>query len=339
MKELYACRIARRAGLTLLLGIAATALGPSAEASSGQQDGAEGGSSNGMGATARPQISTGSVVSKDGTTIAYTQAGSGPVVIIVSPALSPGASGARLAALLAQNFTVFTYDRRGRGQSTDTQPYAVEREVEDIEALIDSAGGSAALFGGSSGAALALEAANRLPDKVRQLAAFEPPFIVDDSRPPVPADFVAKVRELVAGDRRSDAVEYFMVAGVGLPAEVAAKMKEAPMWGAMEKLAHTLEYDGRVMGDTQRGKPLPTDRWTAVRMPTLVLAGERSDAFLQNSAKALADVLPQAQLKTLAGMDHSAMFMAPGQIATVLTEFFQSGASGEPGKAGAATQG
>ncbi len=249
--------------------------------------------------------------SKDGTVIAFEQSGSGPTLILVSGALSNRSGGARLAALLAPHFTVINYDRRGRGNSTDTQPYAVQREVEDIEALIDANGGSAFLFGNSSGAVLALEAANKLPGKVNKAVLFEPPFVVDDSRPRVPADFVSKVNQLVSSGKRGEAVEYFMVDAVGVPADAVAQMKQSPMWAAMEKSAHTLAYDGAIMGDTQAGKPLPAQRWAMATMPVLVIDGGNSDPWLRHSAKALADILPKAQYRTLEGQDHSANFTAP----------------------------
>jgi pimeloyl-ACP methyl ester carboxylesterase len=138
------------------------------------------------------------VRSKDGTTIAFDQSGQGPAIILVAAALSNRLVTTQLAALLAPHFTVINYDRRGRGDSGDTQPYAVEREIEDIEALIDEAGGSAFVFGHSSGAVLALEATGKLPTRIKKQALYEPPFIVDDSRPPVPEDFATHVAELVS---------------------------------------------------------------------------------------------------------------------------------------------
>lgn len=266
------------------------------------------------------------VTSKDGTPIAFDQSGEGPPLILVAGALSSRASATRLAALLAPHFTVIAYDRRGRGDSSDTPPYAVQREVEDLEALIDHAGGSAYLFGSSSGAALALEAASKLPAKVKKQALFEPPFIVDDSRPPVPADFVKEVTELAASGRRGEAVEYFMGKAVGVPPEMLAQMKTMPMWPAMEQMAHTIAYDGMVMGDTQAGKPLPAQRWAAATMPTLVLDGEKSDPFLRHAAEALANILPKAQRRTLEGQDHSVAHRAPEALVPVLVEFFNGSA-------------
>ena len=262
------------------------------------------------------------VKSKDGTAIAFEKSGSGPVVILVSGALSDRRGGAGLAAQLARHFTVINYDRRGRGDSGDTPPYAVAREVEDIEALIDHAGGSAHLFGASSGAALALEAASRLPGKVKRAALFEPPFVSDDSRAPMPADLATRLEGMLASGRRGDAVDYFMTNAVLVPPEVVAQMRGSPMWPAAEKLAHTLPYDMAVMGDTLFGKPLPADRWKSARMPVLVLDGGKSGAWLRNSARSLSEVLPGAKLRTLEGQDHSAPSMAPQVLAPVLIDFF-----------------
>ncbi|HZN64908.1 MAG TPA: alpha/beta hydrolase [Tepidisphaeraceae bacterium] len=262
------------------------------------------------------------VKSKDGTPIAFERSGKGPVLILVSGALSDRRSGTGLAAQLAPHFSVINYDRRGRGSSGDTQPYDVAREVEDIEALIDHAGGSAHLFGASSGAALALEAASKLPGKVKKAALFEPPFVTDDSRPPIPPDLAARLNELLAAGRRGDAVEYFMSKAVLVPPEAVAPMRKSPMWPDMEKLAHTLPYDVAVVGDPLFGRPLPAGRWRAAKMPVLVLDGGRSGAWMRNSARSLAKVLPDAKHRTLEGQDHSAPFTAAPVVAAALVEFF-----------------
>jgi pimeloyl-ACP methyl ester carboxylesterase len=145
------------------------------------------------------------VTSKDGTTIAFDQYGTGPAVILVTGAAAfasqPG--GDALAVQLAPHLTVINYDRRGRGKSGDTQPYAAKREIEDIEALIDAVGGSAFLYGISSGAVFALEAPSSLPKKVKKLAIYEPPFIIDSSRPPLPDDYVPQLNVAIAADRRA----------------------------------------------------------------------------------------------------------------------------------------
>ncbi len=157
-------------------------------------------------------------------------------------------------------------------------PYAVEREVEDLDALITQAGGSAFVFGHSSGAVLALEAARLLPKKITKLALYEPPFIIDDSRPPAPANFAQRLRELVEAGRRSDAVEYFMLI-IGFPADMVGQMRQSPMWLSQEATAHTLAYDITVMGDTMSSNPAALQKWAGVTIPTLVMDGT---VFLQN---------------------------------------------------------
>ena len=262
------------------------------------------------------------VTSHDGTRIAFEQSGAGPALIMVSGAFhhrGMNPPGADPAGPLAAHFTVYSYDRRGRGESGDTAPYAVEREVEDIEALIEEAGGSAFVFGHSSGAALALEAARLLPDKITKLALYEPPFIVDDSHPPLPKDYVAHLTELSAAGRRSEAVEYYMTAAMGMPAEAIAPMRSEPMWPALEAVAHTIAYDGAIMGDTMSGIPEPLKRWASVTVPTLVMDGGDSPPMMHSGAQALVNVLPNTRYRTLAGQTHG---VAPEVLAPVLMEFF-----------------
>jgi pimeloyl-ACP methyl ester carboxylesterase len=258
--------------------------------------------------------------SKDGTTIAFDTSGGGPPLIVVGGALNTRQAAATLAELLAPSFTVYAYDRRGRGDSGDTPPYAVEREVEDLQALVEDAGGTAFAFGHSSGAVLALEAAAAAAG-IPKLVLYEPPFIVDDSRPPLPTDYVAHLRELAATDRRGEAVEYFMTTGVGVPAEAIPSMRESPFWPSLEAVAHTLWYDGVIMGDNMVGKPLSADRWASVTIPTLVIDGGASPPSLRNAAQQLADVLPNARRLTMEGQTHE---VDPTLLAPVLTEFFTS---------------
>ena len=263
------------------------------------------------------------VTSRDGTTIAYEQLGSGPAIVLVGAALSDRGDTAKLAKLLAREFTVINYDRRGRGQSADTHPYAVAREVEDIEALINAAGGSAYLFGSSSGAVLALEAGSKLGGKVNGLFLYEPPFIVDDSRPPMPDDLVEQIERLVAADRRNDAVKLFFTKGMGIPAVFVTLMRLLmPGWSKHTGMAHTLPYDFAVLAGTQTGKPLPAERWVSAQSPTLVLVGSKSESFFHSGAKALSNILPRAQYRALEGRDHSAVQMAPNALATAVEEFF-----------------
>jgi len=259
------------------------------------------------------------VLSRDGTTIAFDRSGEGPALILVGGALSDRSAGAQLAALLAPHFAVYTYDRRGRGDSGDTAPYAVLREVEDIEALITEADGSAFVFGHSSGAVLALEATSKLPTKVKKLALYEPPFIVDDSRALLAEDYVTHLTELVAAGHRGDAVEYFMTKAVDVPAEFIPPMRNDPMWPGMEALAHTIAYDGTIMGDTMSGSSLPLKKWASVAVPALVIDGGASPAWIRNGAQALAEVLSDAQRCTLEGQGHGP---APEVLAPVLVEFF-----------------
>jgi pimeloyl-ACP methyl ester carboxylesterase len=266
------------------------------------------------------------VTAKDGTTIAFERTGRGPVVILVAAALADRSGTARLARHLAEHFTVVNYDRRGRGKSTNTQPYAVEREVEDIEALIEESGGSAFVFGSSSGSVLALEAASNLGPRITKLFMYEPPFIIDDSHPPIPDDFIKQVTDFVSAGHRDEAVKLFFAKGMGIPAFIVTLMRLLmPGWSKMAGMAHTLPYDLTILAGTQSGKSLPPGRWTSATAPTLVMVGSKSEAFFHNGAKALADLLPNAQYRALEGRDHSAVFLAPKAIAAAAAQFFLVG--------------
>lgn len=258
------------------------------------------------------------VTSQDGTKIAFDQSGSGPAVILVGGALSDRSSAGELSGLLAPHLTVISFDRRGRGDSGDTPPYAVAREIQDIQALIAYAGDAAFLYGMSSGAVLALETANRLPAQVKKLAMYEPPFVVDHSRTPIPADYVRQLTDLVAAGRHGDAVEYFMTRAVDVPPEFMPQMKSSPMWSGMEKVAHTLAYDGMIMGSNMGGNPLPA-QWANATMPILVMDGGASPDWMRHSAQSVAGVLPNAQYRTLEGQTHG---VDPKVLAPVLIEFF-----------------
>jgi pimeloyl-ACP methyl ester carboxylesterase len=259
------------------------------------------------------------VRSKDGTPIAYERSGSGPAILLVDGALCYRDSGPMrpLAKLLAPHYTVYAYDRRGRGESGDTPPYHADREVEDIEALIAEAGGTAFVYGISSGAALALEAANRLPG-IPKLALYEAPFVVDADRPPVPDDYVEQQRKLIAAGRRGDAVKMFMKT-VGVPAIFIAMMRVFPAWSKLTGVAHTIAYDISILKGNQRGKPLPANRWTNVTMPALVAVGGKSDAWMKSGMRNLADVLPNPTRRILDGQNH---MVSPKALAPVLIQFF-----------------
>lgn len=255
------------------------------------------------------------VTSADGTTIAYTTQGAGPALVLVSTSLDDHHGLDATAAALARDFTVVGYDRRGVGQSGAGGPYTPAREVEDLAAVIRAVGGSAALAAGSGGCGLVLEAATALGDAVTAIYLFEPPFIVDDSRPPAPADWVEQVEALVAADRRGDAVELFMTRVVGVPAEYIAPMKADPSWGTMAGYAHALAHDGRILAGTQDGKPLPTGRWS-VSQPAVVAVAEHSEPFLHAAAEALLAQLPHGRYESVPGLDHSAFWTAPDAVAS-----------------------
>lgn len=210
---------------------------------------------------------------------------------------------------------MINYDRRGHGESGDTAPYAIEREVEDLEAILNAADGSAFVYGTSGCAVLALEAAARgLASRIKKLALWEPPYIVDDSRPPVPQDYQEQLIRLLQEGRRGDMVELYFTKAVGLPVEFVAPMRTQPFWAAQEALAPTLVYDATLMGDYS----LPKERMASVTVPTLVIDGGQSP-WLSHAAQVVADALPHAQRRTLAGQPHNVDAEA---IAPILVAFF-----------------
>lgn len=253
-------------------------------------------------------------ISRDGTAIAYERSGQGPALILIDGALCSRSFGPmpKLAPLLAQHFTVYTYDRRGRGQSSDTQPYSREREVEDIAALIDQAGGSAFLLGLSSGGALALEAAaSRLP--LGKVAAYEPPYVGDSGHG---GEHERHLKSLIAAGDRGGAVKYFMRSMVGVPAPVVIMMRLMPwVWYKLAAVAHTLPYDAAVMNEFK----VPATRFGSITVPTLVMHGGKTDARLQNAAREVANAVAGAQHVTLAGQTHN---VAPGVLAPAVVKFF-----------------
>jgi pimeloyl-ACP methyl ester carboxylesterase len=263
---------------------------------------------------------TGTVASTDGTTIAFDRTGAGPPVVLIGGALSDRSAAVELADRLASQLSVVAYDRRGRGDSGDTAPYTVEREVEDAAALIAAVGGSSSVFGHSSGAVLALELARSRPEALTKLALYEPPFIVDDSRPPLPGDYVARLDELVGAGRRGDAVAYFLTIGPGVPEGQVEGMRAQPFWNQMESVAHTISYDGRIMGDTMSGSPEPLRRWASVTTPTLVMDGGASPPWQRHGVLALAEILPNVEHRTLDGQGHGP---ATEVLAPALLEFFR----------------
>src|SRR5205807_5493245 len=263
------------------------------------------------------------VQSADGTTIAFDQLGKGPVIILVGGALEQRAMDsetAQLAPLLAQYFTVFHYDRRGRGDSTDTQPYAVEREIEDIDALITEAGGSAFVFGISSGAALALEAAIKWGDKVKKLAMYEAPYNDDEAARQAWKAYRKQLADVLAQGRRGDALALFMLL-VGMPPDHLESVRQHPMWPMWEAAASTLAYDAAVMGEDAS---VPTEKAASAAVPALVMDGSASYPFMHVTALALVKAILHAQHRILASQTHE---LAPQVLPPVLAGSSNSNAA------------
>jgi pimeloyl-ACP methyl ester carboxylesterase len=261
--------------------------------------------------------------SRDGTEIAFDQTGDGPPVILVGGAFQTRSDSkmALLGELLAPRFSVITYDRRGRGDSGDAERYAVDLEVEDIDALIREAGGAAFLFGMSSGGALALEAAAQ-GLAIERVAVFDAPYMVDPGAPRPPADHEDELARLIDAEDRGGAVEYFLSRVIGMPAEAVEGMRASPIWPGLENVAPTLVYDAAVMGDYS----LPVGRIALIWMPTLVLAGASGDPRLRRASEALWSALPDAQHRSLEGQTHD---VDPDALAPELESFF----SGAPVRA------
>ncbi|WP_240230111.1 alpha/beta fold hydrolase [Devosia lacusdianchii] len=260
--------------------------------------------------------------SHDGTPIGYTAIGSGPAIVMVMGAtqfrgIDP--SAVALGRILSDRFTFVIYDRRGRGESGDTQPYAVAREIEDIAAVIEAVGGEASLYGSSSGSVLAIEAAAAgLP--ITNLVLYEPPFRVDPDDPlRTPADYLTTLEGHIARGDRGAAATHFMHY-VGMPADHIEGMKQSEFWPVLEAIAPTLAYDARVMTDAYRDGQFPA-RWQRVTQPTLVVTGDQTFPFIPASVAAVTASLPRARSITLAGQGHGP---SPDAIAPVLAEFMGS---------------
>ncbi|MDQ4053465.1 MAG: alpha/beta fold hydrolase [Actinomycetota bacterium] len=252
------------------------------------------------------------VTSADGTTIAFDQLGSGSPLVLVAGASCDRAVDTAIAEALAEQFTVLNYDRRGRGDSTDTPPYAVEREIEDLEVLLAAAGGTAALVGLSSGAALSAHAtASGLT--VSDLVMWEPPFRLDVEGQRQTKDYNEQLTGLLADGRRGDALALFM-GMVGLPPEVIAGMRQSPYWSTGEAMAPTLAYDAAVMGDGS----VPADTFTRITAPTTVLAGGASPEWFRGSAQAAAAAIPGARYDVLDGQTHD---VEPAVLAAGVRDF------------------
>jgi pimeloyl-ACP methyl ester carboxylesterase len=261
------------------------------------------------------------VTSRDGTRIAFDQSGKRPAIILVNGALADRSGNAELVGLLAPHLTVYSYDRRGRGDSTDTKPYSVRREIEDIEALIDSAGGSAYLYGKSSGAALALQAAAALGGKVTKLALYEAPYSDAEGAAKDWKTFRAKLDTLLAADRRADAVTTFLKF-TGAPDAVLTKIKGSPAWPSMLAMAPTLAYDNATLGED---RSVPVAIAARVTAETLVMDGGASLGpmpFMRATADTIGKSIPRARRLVLKGQAHD---VSPAVLAPVLLDFFRAG--------------
>jgi pimeloyl-ACP methyl ester carboxylesterase len=256
------------------------------------------------------------VTSKDGTLIAYNQAGSGEPVVLVDGALCSSAFGPMpsLAKLLEPHFTVFNYDRRGRNKSGDTQPYAPEREIEDLDAVIRAAGGSAFVAGVSSGAALALAGA-AAGLNIKKLALYEAPFMVDKTGHQPPKDSAEQLKKMIAEGRRGDAVKFFVRDMVNVPAFAVFMMSIMPVFKKLKAVAHTLPYDATVMGDFS----LPVQKAGLVKVPAMVAGGEKSPVSMQNAVRQTAAAIPGSELKMFPGQTHNISMKV---LAPALIEFF-----------------
>ena len=256
------------------------------------------------------------IISKDGTEIAYEKTGKGPALILVDGALCYRSFGPMpgLARLLAPHFTVTTYDRRGRGESSNSKPFALEHEVEDLGALIDEAGGAAFVYGISSGACLALETAIRLGKKVRKLAMYEPPYYSGNGARRAWLDYRTQLAHLLSTGRRGDAIILFMQF-VGTPSDQVEGMRQAPMWPMFEAVAPTLAYDAAAMGEDRSA---PVERATVVKVPTLVMNGT-AIPFMRDTAVTLSKAIPHARQRTLDGQTHDVDLQV---LAPLLVEFF-----------------
>jgi len=261
-------------------------------------------------------------ISKDGTKIAFSKTGKGKPLILVDGAFCHRKFGAneKLPQYLSDNFTVYSYDRRGRSESGNTLPYSPQKEFEDLEAVINEAGGNVCVYGISSGAALALEAANA-GVKMEKLALYEAPYITDNSRSPLPESYLKNLAEFAEQGENEKAVKYFMRTGIGLPSFVVWMMQLMPAWKQMKQLAHTLPYDTEILGNTGSGNPLSKEKWNNVQIPILVISGSKSAKWSQNSMRQLATVLPNAKHHSLKGQSH---IVNPKVLAQELKQFFNS---------------
>lgn len=255
------------------------------------------------------------VISKDGTEIAYTKVGNGHPLIMIEGAFCSRVFGSSVegAPLLAKDFTVISYDRRGRNESGDNKLYAMEREIEDIDALIQMAGGSAYLFGHSSGAALGL-LTTAAGLNIKKLALYDPPYVTAEN-PSTHTDAEEVLTNMIAKDKRDEAVGYFLGDLSGVPSFVLDGMRSSPFWKTAIAVAHTLPYDAAIMGDCS----IPVEKAANIKIPVFVSGGDKTDAESIKGVKALAAAIPGSTLKILEGQNHQVSMKI---LAPVLKDFF-----------------
>lgn len=258
-------------------------------------------------------------ISKDGTEIAYSIEGAGPSVVLVDGALCHRTFGPMkaIAEALGPDFQVYFFDRRGRGESGNTEPWSVDKEIEDLEAMIAAAGGEVLVFGTSSGALLAAHAAKKLSG-IKKLALYEGPMVVDDNYPALPANFMPDLRRAVVENRTNDVLRMFLKR-IGMPGCIVWIMSFTPVWKQMRQSAVTLHHDLDIVEPFQHQRPLRKSDWADVTVPTLVMDGGKSPLYMRTAQKQWSEVLPNATYKTLPGQDHSVKTEA---IVPVLRAFF-----------------
>lgn len=264
------------------------------------------------------ETTTGQVTSTDGTAIAFERMGDGPPLVLVVGAFNDRSTAAGLASELSSDFTTFIYDRRGRGDSGDAAAFAVDREIEDLRALIGEAGGVAAVFGYSSGAILALRAAS-VGSGIDGVVLYDLPLMVDHGGPRWTVDHEARLGELIRAGRRGEAVEYFQANLVGLPEPMIVQVRDAPFRRALEAVAHTLVYDAALLGD---GIFRP-DLAAGYRGRLLAMAGETATPFMQETVRAVAEAMEGGTSMVLPGQGHD---IDPAAVAPVIRDFLLTAA-------------
>ncbi|MEO7043809.1 MAG: alpha/beta hydrolase [Ferruginibacter sp.] len=255
------------------------------------------------------------VTSKDGTKIAYSQAGSGFPLIMVDGAFCSRVFGLSVEGtpLLSPYFTVISYDRRGRDESGDTKPYSAQREIEDLDALIQMAGGSAHVFGHSSGAALALLATTASLN-IKKLALYDPPYATEEY-PSTHSDAAEVLTTMISEGKSSEAIQYFLEDLSGVPSFVVNGMRSSPFWKIAMAIAHTLPYDASIMGDCI----IPVEQAGTIKIPVFVGGGDKTDIQSQKAVKALAEAIPGSALKIFDNQDH---LISMKVLAPALVDFF-----------------